>query len=135
MGGRWIVGRVSAPAGRLREGCGRGRASMAPRNYTLQRVWARQATIGFLGATNPTVWGPFLDTFNGRLNQLGWIIGYNLAVEQQWAEGDIGQHAGFAQGFAARGVDVIVTSGTQAVLAAKREAKNTPIVFASAGDP
>jgi putative ABC transport system substrate-binding protein len=115
---------------------------MASRNYTLQRVWTRQATIGFLGATNEKVWGPFLDTFNNRLHELGWILGHNLAVEQKWADGNIGQHAGFAQGFANSGVDVIVTSGTQAVLAAKRalrkakkEGRNTPIVFASAGDP
>lgn len=115
---------------------------MTARKFTLQRVWTRQATVGFLGATNPTVWGPFLDTFNNRLLELGWVPGNNLAVEQQWAKGDVGQHAGLATGFAKKGVDVIVTSGTQAVLAAKKavlsakkEARNTPIVFASAGDP
>lgn len=116
---------------------------MASRKFALQRVWARQATVGFLGATNEKVWGPFLDTFNKRLHRLGWVAGNNLAIEQQWAKGDVGQHAGFAQGFADSGVDVIVTSGTQAVQAAKRavskakrkEAKQTPIVFASAGDP
>lgn len=107
---------------------------MIAQKLTLQRVWSRQATVGFLGATNPKVWGPFVDTFNKRLHELGWIPGNNLAVDQQWADGDVGALApGFAEGFASEGVDVIVTSGTQAVQAAKKAAKATPIVFASAG--
>ncbi len=105
------------------------------RKFTLHRSWVKQATIGFLGATNPTVWGTFLATFDKRLRQLGWVDGSNIAIEQEWAEGDPGSHAGLAKKFAALDVDVIVTSGTQAVLAAMQEAKKIPIVFASAGDP
>jgi putative ABC transport system substrate-binding protein len=108
---------------------------MAARKYTLHRTWARQATVGFLGATNPTVWGPFLATFEKRMRDLGWIDGANIAVEQHWSHGRPDLAPGFAQDFAERDVDVIVTSGTQAVIAAKKEAKTTPIVFASAGDP
>jgi putative ABC transport system substrate-binding protein len=108
---------------------------MAARKYTLHRTWARQATVGFLGATNPTVWGPFLATFEKRMRELGWIDGANIAVEQHWSHGRPDLHPGFAHDFAGREVDVIVTSGTQAVVAAKKEAKTIPIVFASAGDP
>jgi ABC-type uncharacterized transport system substrate-binding protein len=105
------------------------------RKFILQNRWVRQATIGFLGATNPTVWGTFLATFDKRLRELNWVDGSNIAIEQEWAEGDPGRHAGLAKKFAALDVDVIVTSGTQAVLAAMQEAKKIPIVFASAGDP
>jgi ABC-type uncharacterized transport system substrate-binding protein len=108
---------------------------MAARKFTLHRTWARQVTVGFLGATNPTVWGPFLATFDKRMRELGWIDGANISVEQHWSHGRPDLHAGFAQDFAGREVDVIVTSGTQAVIAAKKEAKTIPIVFASAGDP
>jgi putative ABC transport system substrate-binding protein len=96
---------------------------------------SRKFTIGFLGATNPTVWGTFLAAFDKRLRKHGWVDGSNIAIVQQWAEGDPRKHAGLAKKLAAHGVDVIVTSGTQAVLAAMQEAKKTPIVFASAGDP
>jgi putative ABC transport system substrate-binding protein len=106
-----------------------------PRKFILQNRWVSQATIGFLGATNPTVWGTFFATFEKRLRELNWVDGSNVAIEQEWAEGDPGRHAGLAKKFAALDVDVIVTSGTQAVLAAMQEAKKIPIVFASAGDP
>ena len=32
--------------------------------FTLQRAWARQATIGFLGATTPAAWATFLAAFD-----------------------------------------------------------------------
>jgi putative ABC transport system substrate-binding protein len=106
-----------------------------PRKFTLQKSWVSQATIGFLGATNPTVWGTFFTAFDKRLRALGWIDGNNIAIEQRWAEGDPDNHAGLAKTFADLDVDIIVTSGTQAVLAPMQEAKRIPIVFASAGDP
>jgi putative ABC transport system substrate-binding protein len=108
---------------------------MAPRKSRSRRNSGKQKIIGFLGATNPKVWRTFFGTFEKRLRQLGWVDGKNIAVEQQWAEGDAKLHPVFATGFAARKVDVIVTSGTHAARAAKKAAKTIPIVFASAGDP
>jgi putative ABC transport system substrate-binding protein len=108
---------------------------MTARKFTLHRSWARQATIGFLGATTPKVWSPFVAAFDNRLRALGWIDGSNLAINCGWAEGREDRYPGLANDFAGSDVDVIVTSGTPAVLAAKKQTKTIPIVFASAGDP
>jgi ABC-type uncharacterized transport system substrate-binding protein len=105
------------------------------RTFTLHRSWARHATIGFLGATNPSIWSSFVEAFDKRLRELGWIDGGNVTVDYRWAEGREDNYARLAKDFAGRGVDVIVTSGTPAALAAKRATKTIPVVFASAGHP
>jgi putative ABC transport system substrate-binding protein len=108
---------------------------MASRAFTMHRSWARQATIGFLGATTPSVWSAFVAAFEHRLRHLGWIDGDNIAINYQWAEGKPKRYASIAKDFVRDEVDIIVTSGTAPVLAAKKADKKTPIVFAAAGDP
>jgi len=92
-------------------------------------------TIGFLGATTPTVWSPLVNAFVLRLRDLGWVDGRNVAIQYRWAEGREDRYSEFAAEFARLKVDVIVTAGTGAVLAAKKATSNIPIVFAAAGDP
>ena len=41
----------------------------------------KSPTIGFLGATTPTIWGPFVGAFLQRLRELGWIDGRDIALE------------------------------------------------------
>jgi putative ABC transport system substrate-binding protein len=108
---------------------------MASRKFTLHRNGARQATIGFLGATTHKVWGPFVKAFERGLRDRGWIDGRNVAIEYRWAKGQEDRYAKLAKEFVDSEVDVIVTSGTNAVLAAKKATKSIPIVFAAAGDP
>jgi putative tryptophan/tyrosine transport system substrate-binding protein len=108
---------------------------MAVGKSAKRRVVAKQATIGFLGATTPSVWRAFVEAFETGLRQRGWIDGANIAIDYEWAEGNPKQFAGIAKKFARRGVDVIVTSGTGPVLAAIAAAGNIPIVYAAAGDP
>jgi putative tryptophan/tyrosine transport system substrate-binding protein len=92
-------------------------------------------TIGFLGATTPTVWSSFVAAFLQRLRELGWIDGYNLAIEYRWAEGREDRYNDFAAELVRLKVNVIVTGGTSAVIAAKQATSVIPIVFATAGDP
>jgi putative tryptophan/tyrosine transport system substrate-binding protein len=108
---------------------------MASRGFTVQRSWAVQAKIGFLGATTPEVWSGFVTAFEQQLRQLGWINGGNIAIDYRWASGEPKRYAALAKGFVGRDVDIIVTSGTAAVIAAKNATKSIPIVFAAAGDP
>lgn len=108
---------------------------MASQKYKKHPSWARPAVVGFLGATTPTVWSAFVAAFEQRLRELGWINGHNIEINYQWAEGRPDRYAKIAEDFARRGVDIIVTAGTPAVLAAKRTTKVIPIVFAAAGDP
>ena len=92
-------------------------------------------TIGFLGATSPTIWSPFVGAFLQRLRELGWIDGHNIAIEYRWGEGRDDLYAAFAAEFVQRRVDVIVTAGTAATMSVKKATSTIPIVFASAGDP
>ena len=70
-----------------------------------------------------------------RLRELGWIEGRNVAIEYRWAEGQRERAAEIAAEFVRLKVDVIVTSGTPRLLAAKQATAVIPIVFYVAGDP
>ena len=95
----------------------------------------KSPTIGFLGATTPTIWSAFVGAFLQRLRELGWIDGRDIAIEYRWAEGRDDRYAAFAAEFVQRRVDVIVTAGTTATMSVKKATSTIPIVFASAGDP
>src|SRR5262245_63730372 len=92
-------------------------------------------TIGFLGGATPAAQGQWAAAFVQRLRELGWIEGRTAAIEYRWAEGRSERAAENAAEFARRKVDVIVTSGTALIEAAKQATSVIPIVFAAAGDP
>jgi putative ABC transport system substrate-binding protein len=96
---------------------------------------AKLPTIGFLGAQTPAAQRPWNAAFVQRMHELGWIEGRTIAIEYRWAEGRSERYAEIAAEFIRLKVDVIVTQGTPAVLAAKQATLIIPIVFASAGDP
>jgi putative ABC transport system substrate-binding protein len=92
-------------------------------------------TIGFLVSGTALSHGPWVAGFVQRLRELGWIEGRTVAIEYRWAEGRADRAAEIAAEFVQRKVDVIVTSGTAFVVAAKQATSVIPIVFAAAGDP
>jgi putative tryptophan/tyrosine transport system substrate-binding protein len=92
-------------------------------------------TIGFLVAGTPSSHGQWVAAFVRRLHELGWIEGRTIAIEYRWAEGRTERFAEIAAEFVRRKVDVIVTSATAAIVAAKHATSVIPIVFAAAGDP
>ncbi len=96
---------------------------------------AKLPTIGFLGQSTPAVESQRLAAFLKRLRELGWIDGSNVTIEYRWAEGNTERFAEIAADFVRVKVDVIVTSGTANVVAAKQATSVIPIVFAVAGDP
>jgi putative ABC transport system substrate-binding protein len=92
-------------------------------------------TIGFLGASTPSAWNLWTAAFVQRLRELGWTEGRTIAIEYRWAELREERLAELAAELVRLKVDVIVTSGTPQVLAAKQATSVIPIVFAAAGDP
>ena len=92
-------------------------------------------TIGFLGASTPAGQSQRTAAFVQRLNELGWSEGRTVAIDYGWAEGRAERAAEIAAEFARHKVDVIFTSGTPAVLAAKQATSSIPIVFAGVADP
>ncbi len=69
------------------------------------------------------------------LAQRGFVEGRNIVFEQRWADGHLDRLDTFASELSAAKVDVIVTYGYPAALAAKASAKGTPVVISGAGDP
>jgi len=70
-----------------------------------------------------------------RLRELGYLEGQNIAFESRFAEGKTDRLPGLAAELVALKVDVIVTSGTPASLAAKQATRTIPIVMAQLADP
>ena len=95
---------------------------------------AKQPTVGFLGS-EASAWSSWTAAFVQRLRELGWIEGRTVAIEYRWAEGRDERYAQIAAEFVRLKVDIIVTSGTQQVLAVKQATSVIPIIFAAAGDP
>jgi putative ABC transport system substrate-binding protein len=96
---------------------------------------AKLPTIGFLGESTPSGQREWVAAFVGRLRELGWIEGTNVVIEYRWAEGRNERFAAMVAELIRLKVDVIVTQGTPAVLAAKQATFVVPIVFAIAGNP
>src|SRR6185503_18536057 len=96
---------------------------------------AKLPTIGFLGPNTPSLDSPRVGAFLQRLRELSWIEGRNVAIEYRWGEGRIERLAEIAAEFVRLKVDVIVTSGTPQVVAAKQATSVIPIVFAVANEP
>jgi putative tryptophan/tyrosine transport system substrate-binding protein len=92
-------------------------------------------TIGFLGESTPSGQRQWVAAFVQRLGELGWVEGRNVAIEYRWAEGRNERFAELSAEIVRRKVDVIVTQGTPAVLAAKQATTVIPIIFPIAGNP
>ena len=88
-------------------------------------------TIGVL-ADEP--WPP-IDTFRQALDNFGYIEGKNVRFECRYAKGHNERLPDLANDLVSLNVDVILTWGTNAVLAAKQATTTIPIVMGVIGDP
>jgi putative tryptophan/tyrosine transport system substrate-binding protein len=88
--------------------------------------------IGFLGdfvaQTNPA------PSFRQGLHDLGYVEGRDFVMEYRWAERHLDRLPELAADLVRAKVDVIVTSGTPGIRAAKQATQTIPIVFASGYD-
>ena len=75
---------------------------------------------------------PF-DAFRQRLRELGWSEEQNVGFAYRWAEGDDTRYPALAAELIALKVDVIVTWGLPAALAAKEATGTVPIVMGAIG--
>ena len=95
----------------------------------------RVVRVGFVHPQSPSTAERGLTAFWERLAELGWVQGRNLVGEERWAEGHIERLPALMADMVGRKVDVIVTNGTPAAVAARKATKTIPIVVASMGDP
>jgi putative ABC transport system substrate-binding protein len=94
---------------------------------------AKVPRIGFLfyGSPGPS---PELDAFRQGLRELGYIEGQNITVEYRFASGQVERLPDLAAELVRLRLDVIVTPGTPASMAAKQATSTIPIVFAGVAD-
>src|SRR5258708_20958087 len=78
-------------------------------------------------------WPP-LDGLRDGLRSLGYVEGQNLELVNRYVEGETTKYPGFAAELVGLPVDVIVTWGTPASLAAKDATATIPIIMTT-GDP
>src|SRR4030095_8149715 len=79
--------------------------------------------------------GPWDDEFIGAMRELGRIEGQNLTIEYRWAADKEERLPALAAELVRLDVEVIVTSATPAISAAKHATSTIPIVMQSAADP
>jgi putative tryptophan/tyrosine transport system substrate-binding protein len=108
-----------------------GGAATWPLTAGAQQAVGKRVTIGIL-AIEP--WPP-IDTFRQALDYLGYIEGKNVRFEYRYAKGYNERLPELANDLVGLNVDVIVTWGTNAVLAAKQATPTIPIVMGAIGDP
>src|SRR5262245_6532975 len=77
-------------------------------------------TIGFLGSLSQSAQSTWTAAFVQRMREHGWIESHTVAIEYRWAEGRGERFAEIAAEFVRLKVDVIVTAGTDAVMATKK---------------
>jgi ABC-type uncharacterized transport system substrate-binding protein len=92
-------------------------------------------TVGFLGSLSQAAQSTWSAAFIQRMREHGWIEGRTVVIEYRWAEGRRDRFAEIAAEFVRLEVDVIVTAGTDAVIATKKATSVIPVVFGTAGDP
>ena len=92
---------------------------------------AKAARIGILGNTDAPAW----EGFRRGLRDLGYVDGPNVTLEWRWADGKADRYPALAIELVELKVDVIVTSSTQATLAAKQATSSIPIVMLNSSYP
>jgi len=88
-------------------------------------------TIGILASQSL----PPIQRFARKLRDYGYVEGRNLRLVSRFAEGQDERYPVMAAELAAMPVDLIVTWGTPAALAAKQATTTIPVVMGAIGDP
>jgi putative ABC transport system substrate-binding protein len=91
--------------------------------------------IGFLETTSQALNGDNFDAFRQGLHEFEYIEGQNLVIEYRSADGHNERFPNLATELARLNVDLILTRGTPAALAAKNATRTIPIVVLGIGDP
>ncbi len=93
--------------------------------------------IGYLsaGSDSPGSQGGARKALGRELERLGYIEGKNIAFESRYADNKLDRLPNLAEELVNLKIDVLVTSTTNAALAAKNATRTIPIVFLSVSDP
>jgi putative ABC transport system substrate-binding protein len=90
--------------------------------------------IGYLSGGAPAT-PAVRQEIDARLRELGWVEGGNLLIERRYSHGSAELLQPLAEELVRLKVELIVSIGTQAAVAAKNATTSIPIVMYGAGDP
>ena len=91
--------------------------------------------IGMLERTSSAINAANVEAFRRGLSELGYVEGKNLVIEYRSADGLDDRFSVLASELVRLKVDLIVTRGTPAALAAKHATATIPVVITGVGDP
>ena len=91
--------------------------------------------IGMLERTSKTLNAASLNGFLRGMQELGYVEGKHFVIEYRSADGLDERFPELAADLVRVKVDLIVTRGTQAILATKNATNTIPIIITGAGDP
>ena len=104
---------------------------LAARAQQAGKVWR----VGMLDLTPAALNAANIDAFRKEMRRLGYAEGTNLVIEYRSGAGRPERFPDLAAELLRLNVDLIVTRGTPAVLAAKKATTTLPIVMAAIGEP
>ena len=107
-------------------------APLAAEAQPTGKVWR----VGLLDYGSPDAarlawWRAFQD----KLRELGYVEGQTVVFQPRWGNGQVSRLQGLATELLAAKVDILVTAGNPATLAAKQVTNSIPIVTATGPDP
>ena len=91
--------------------------------------------VGYLSAATPNEGEPLAAAFRRGLQEAGYVVGQNVAIEYHWAEQQIDRLPLMAADLVKRRVTVIAAVTTPGALAAHGATTTIPIVFEMGSDP
>jgi putative ABC transport system substrate-binding protein len=100
-------------------------------------AWGKMRRIGVLmnnAADDPEAQSRLAGFLQG-LQEAGWAVGRNVAIDVRWAAGDVELMKRFVKEFVALEPDLIFTSSTPATAAMLQATRTIPVVFALVADP
>jgi putative ABC transport system substrate-binding protein len=104
---------------------------LAARGQRAEKIYR----IGVLETTPLALNAPNFDALRSGLRDLGYVEGQNLTIEYRSADGRAERFPELAEELIRLNVDLIVTRGTPAAIAAKKATATIPIVSAATGEP
>ncbi len=96
---------------------------------------AKVARIGVLHSASSSTYATRTEAFRRALQELGYIEGQNIVIEERYGEGKIDRLPQLATELVSLKVDVIVAGGVTAIRTAKKGTGTIPIVMSFSSDP